>query len=241
MKKASILVLLGIVLLNGCMQKTTDGIKVDESVFPDEIFRGYISEFVDTDKDGFLSKEEIDSVKQIFVRASTDERYHDITSIKGIELFTELEELSITRTRVTEFDLSNNNKLTYLQCIDTDISSIDTGLFPKLRDLQIGGTKIDSIDLSNNPELEALDVSDTVIGNLDLSNNPKLMAVHCSNCDNLCSLDLKNNPHIQEISIDYSGISKLDVSGFSEINTVVCDMDDEILGCDERLILRRDK
>ncbi|WP_207667195.1 hypothetical protein [Butyrivibrio sp. X503] len=80
-----------------------------------------------------------------------------------------------------------------------------------------------------------------MIGNLDLSNNPKLMAVCCSNCDNLCSLDLKNNPHIQEISIDYSGISKLDVSGFSEINTVVCDMDDEILGCDERLILRRDK
>ena len=29
-------------------------VKIDESVFPDEIFRGYISESVDTDKDGLL-------------------------------------------------------------------------------------------------------------------------------------------------------------------------------------------
>ena len=80
-----------------------------------------------------------------------------------------------------------------------------------------------------------------IIGELDVLNNPKLMAAHFSNCVNLCRLDLSNNPHIQEISMDGSGISKMDVTEFSEIITVTCDMDDEIIGCDERKILRREK
>ena len=217
------------------------GVKVDESTFPDDVFRDYICESVDLNRDGLLTDEEIESVTTIFLRAVRDEKYSNLTSLKGIEVFSELSELSIMGCGVKELDLSGNLKLTYLQCSDTAITNIDVSIFPELRNLQIADTLIDSIDVSKNPELEVIAISNTDIGELDVLNNPKLMAAHFSNCVNLCRLDLSNNPHIQEISMDGSGISKMDVTEFSEIITVTCDMDDEITGCDERKIIRREK
>ena len=217
------------------------GVKVDESTFPDAVFRDYISESVDTNNDGLLSVEEIENVTTIFLRANKDERYSNLTSLKGVEIFSELSELSIMGCGVKELDLSGNRKLTYLQCSDTAITNIDVSIFPELRNLQIAGTLIDSIDVSHNFELHTLDVSNTNIVELELSNNKELTQLYCNNCEKISSLDLNTNSHIQEISIAGTGINSLDVTEFSEIITVTCDMDDEIIGCDERKILRREK
>lgn len=217
------------------------GVKVDESTFPDAGFRDYISESVDTNNDGLLSVEEIENVTTIFLRANKDERYSNLTSLKGVEIFSELSELSIMGCGVKELDLSGNRKLTYLQCSDTEITNIDVSIFPELRNLQIAGTLIDSIDVSHNFELHTLDVSNTNIEELELSNNKELTQLYCNNCEKISSLDLNTNSHIQEISIAGTGINSLDVTEFSEIITVTCDMDDEIIGCDERKILRREK
>lgn len=61
------------------------GVPVDSENFPDETFRSIVSENFDTDKNGLLSSEE--AVRKLYC----DEC--DITSLKGIEYFTELEEL----------------------------------------------------------------------------------------------------------------------------------------------------
>ena len=215
------------------------GLAIEASVFPDEIFREYIGNVYDVDRDGFLTYEEISSVTEITVRESSDEKYKDITTVKGIELFPELTSLSVMGTGITELDISGNPKLTYLQCSDTDISSINNASLPELRWLQIAGTKIDSIDVSVNPELEELDICNTAIAEVDVTTNAKLMAIHCLDCKNLKSLDVLSNPHIQEVSIAGCDMTTLDVTGCEEISAVTCDMDDEIVGCDERLILRR--
>lgn len=240
-KKIVIALLAGMVILGGCAQKIDEntGIKIDESVFPDDIFRDYVVNSVDTDQNGFLSEEEISAVTTMYLATWEDEKFQNITSLKGLELFTELDHLSVRGTGIKELDLSGNPNLTYLQCSDTEITSIDTSVLPKLRDLQVANTKVESVDVFKNSELEALDISYTVIGNLDLSGNRGLMAIHCLDCKNMTELNVKDIPHIQEVSIAGSGISSLDVTDCPEILCVTCDMDDEIIGCDERYILRK--
>ncbi len=56
----------------------------DEAGFPDEIFRNYVSESFDSDKDGSLSEQEILYISEVDMIISS------VSSLKGIELFTEL-------------------------------------------------------------------------------------------------------------------------------------------------------
>lgn len=60
------------------------GVAVDEVNFPDPAFRAYVSERIDTQKDGVLTLDEISKVNYI----ACHER--GITNMKGIEYFTEL-------------------------------------------------------------------------------------------------------------------------------------------------------
>lgn len=59
------------------------GIKINETNFPDENFRKYVSDNCDTDKNGSLSDDEIAAVKEINVYTKNK------SDMKGIEYFIE--------------------------------------------------------------------------------------------------------------------------------------------------------
>ena len=86
------------------------GVKIDESHFPDEHFRIYVKQY-DTDRNGYLSKKELDDVKIIDLPRS-------VSSLKGIEYFKNLTSLDCSCMRLTSLDLSKNIKLTRLDCGD---------------------------------------------------------------------------------------------------------------------------
>ena len=75
-------------------------VEINSTNFPDETFRNYVSTNFDTDSNGTLSDSEIANVTSISVQF--DESYNSqtgtangvkITSLKGIEYFTELTDL----------------------------------------------------------------------------------------------------------------------------------------------------
>ncbi|WP_026506766.1 leucine-rich repeat domain-containing protein [Butyrivibrio sp. MC2013] len=215
-----------------------NGIKADAALFPDELFRKYVTGHFDTDKDGCLSDEEIAAVQTINLRSDEDGKYKDIASVKGIETFTELTKLSVKGTAVTSLDLSGNTKLKYLQCSETDIVAVDTSMLPELANLQLAGTNVQNINLSGNPELQTLDICQTDIKEVDLTAVPKLRQLFCSDCNKLTELVLASNIKLQEVSIQGSGIQTLDLRGLTWLNNVTCDADDEIIGCDKKWISR---
>ena len=65
-----------------------ESVKINESYFPDAIFRQYIADNFDKDGDGVLSAEEIKTVTEIDVNKM------GISSLIGVEYFTELTSLS---------------------------------------------------------------------------------------------------------------------------------------------------
>ena len=111
--------------------KTADprGAKLDEENFPDTKFRNFAMKY-DNDKDGFLSKDEASKVKSIDMARS------GITSLKGIENFTEV-------TRISCFD----NPLT---------ETPDLSQLTKLKHFDSPCMNLDSIDLSNNGPIKEM-------------------------------------------------------------------------------------
>lgn len=87
---------------------------IDETTFPDSVFRKYVREKFDTERDGTLSEEECGAVTRIDVSGGTS-----LADLTGIEHFPALEDLSCYGTGITSLDVSQNLALKNLACYDT--------------------------------------------------------------------------------------------------------------------------
>ena len=164
----------------------SSGLAIDETNFPDANFRSYVLASFDSNGDEKLDDEEIANVKYIYAPAKT------ISSLKGIEYFTELLELNCDNNQLTSLDVSKNTKLVKLICSKNALTSLNTSHNPMLNKLDIYSNKITSIDVSQNTELETLYIGRNPIETLNVKNNVKLMELQ-SELNNLTSIDLSNN------------------------------------------------
>lgn len=89
---------------------------LNETNFPDDNFRTYLSETFDLDKDGVILNHD---VKEL--RVSNKE----ISSLKGIELFPAITVLQCGGNRLRELDLRNNKALMRLWCYENDLEHLD--------------------------------------------------------------------------------------------------------------------
>ena len=87
------------------VQAPVPGIAINDTTFPDAVFRGYIAENADTDKDGLLSESEIAGVTGLDVSGM------GIRDLRGIGYFTALESLDCSDNALTSLDLSANTAL----------------------------------------------------------------------------------------------------------------------------------
>lgn len=141
-------------------------VQIHPNNFPDEWFYEYVCCEIDLNEDYRLSEYEISKVTELYVGnywyypEDPDKiPYHEITTLKGIEFFTELEILSCNNICLTELDVSKNTKLKELDCSDN--------------------LELTSLDVSNNPLLEKLNCNRTGITEIDLTNNTNLTSVAC--------------------------------------------------------------
>ena len=143
MKKRCLSLLLAILmafsLLPAMTARAAGDVEINESNFPDEIFRNYVKENIDTDGNGILSQEEIS------VSRSIDVSNKGISSLKGVEFFT---------------------SLIYLYCKGNQLSSLDVSKNSDLWNLDCSGNKLTSLDLSNNLFLGEINCSNNQLTSL---------------------------------------------------------------------------
>lgn len=117
----------------------------------------------------------------------------DVTMLPG------LTNLNLGNNKLTSLDVSNNNKLTFLDFYFND--------------------GITSIDLSNLTELDYLHTYGTPIGTLDLSNNTKLTYLSCPKCK-LTTLDVSMLPLLEYISFGQNDFTSLNLSKNTKLEKV---------------------
>ncbi len=181
------------------------GVTVDEKNFPDANFRACVSEYCDINGDGVLSEKEIRQVK--YLRVSDK----DIRTLKGIEYFSELEELQCRNNRLTKLDLSNQTALKALNCSVNQLTTLDLQKNTALVELNCEDNHLSVLDLTKNPALAFLDCAYNRLERLNVSKNRSLMSIHCIS-NRLDALDLSGNPALQYLNAYNNRFKEVDVS-----------------------------
>lgn len=154
-----------------------NSIELNGENFPDKHFRCYISESFDTDGDGYITREEAEAVTSIDISGDREEKVN-VSSLKGIEFFTELKELNCTNNKLKSLDISKNNGLRILECGNNELTELDISR-NSLFQLNCENNKLTSLDLSKNTELYYLECSGNKLAELDVSKYEKLEAIKC--------------------------------------------------------------
>ena len=217
-------------------------IPIDETNFPDRIFRTYVANNFDQTGDGALSQWEADAVTRIDLVSY-------VTGIDGIEYFPNLEHLGLWRcdhlnslailenknlealfvyrdaVEGLNLILAEDILLDSLYIVTPFLGSLDLRTQRELRYLVYGGVMDDRVlDVSNNEKLQYLSCVGNEINELDLSRNVELQYLDCS-YTNITELDLSRNAALRYLDCSYTNITELDLSQNKELEYVNCAKD----------------
>lgn len=225
--KAALLVLISIsaVLLTSlgaavhAATRAPDIYMINETLFPDPIFRQYILDNIDDNKDGCLDVIERSQVTSI----SLDNGYNGskISDLTGIEYFTNLNILSCENNQLTSLDLSKNIQLEVVYCGNNQLTSLDLSKNQNLTKLMCENNLLTSLDLSNNPDLTFLNCYYNRLSSLNLSRNQNLVTFG-GGYNQLTSLNVSNNTYLTEFSCENNLLTSLDLSANTRLEVVYC-------------------
>ncbi len=211
---ASILALITVVtcLSVGLVAFGEDTVAINETNFPDPIFRGIVIAKYDTNGDRILQPSERSE------RTLTISAYHEeifpgtvIESIKGIEHFNSATSLYAGDIGLKELDLSKNPKLAFVRCGGNSIESLTLGSLPSLTYLDCNGNALTTINLSGCPKLKTLNLDKNKLTTINLSSNTALKSLSIYQ-NELESLDLTSNTALTSLKCCNNHISELDLS-----------------------------
>ena len=152
--------------------RVADGaIPIDEAHFPDEDFRNYVSDTLDTNHGGWLLPSEIEAAQGI-----TMEEDHDVSSLEGIQYLTELTYILVDSNRhLTSADLRANTALTGVEMWGNGLTEINLEGLHELTGLYVDNNALTELDLKGLAALYQLDCYANRITELDLTDCPLLV------------------------------------------------------------------
>ena len=208
--------------------------------FPDEFFYQFLLANYDINKDGMLDIDEVSSVQEMIFTG-----YHEVNSIKGIELFknlekltlshvllgdnnvlnlsgnTKLKELYVNNTGIATLDVSSNTALEILDCSTNRLKTLHIGANAVLKYLNCQINVLENIELENCPHLEFLYCGANRIEALELTGNPLLEVLHCDN-NKLTVINISQNPELRDLSISVNEISFLNFIQNTKLKKLDC-------------------
>ena len=120
--------------------------------------------------------------------------FKGISSLEGIEAFTNIEYIECGANPLSSLDFSQNINLFELDSSDClNLESINVSQNSNLVKLRCGYTAIGSLDISQNPALDLIFCSNTNLISLDVSQNPNVLFLNCGSNLFLTSLNINNN------------------------------------------------
>ena len=218
-----------------------ESIKINESNFPDKVFRDYVKSSFDTDSDGTLSAKELNKVKKINISLEPGAK-RKAKSLKGVEFFKELRTLEFDCNEVTSLDLSANTKLETLSCYYNMMTELNLKGCCSLKSVYCAINNLENIDLSDCVELGYLDVSENMLKSIDVSKCAKLVDLHVDaysywyarpdelgmwvddgTHNPITKLELRNNPDLVNLSASNTCLKRLDVSMLQKLEYLELD------------------
>lgn len=224
-------------------------VAIDETNFPDPIFRSYVDENFDTTDDDKLTLDEYSIIYSIDVSGM------GISDLTGVTHFPYLTDLFCDNNQLTSLDVNgctclnilscSNNQITdlcidectslyHLNCSENELTTINVSTNASLSELACGSNSLEALDLSQNASLTYLSCGANNMNTLDVSLNPNLTTLVCRgvrDCSPLQNLVLGQNDQLKTIDCAYNQIISLDVSGCPALETLSC-QHNQLIGLD---------
>lgn len=169
-----------------CCQAEETTIAVNETNFPDAVFRAYVQNNIDKDKNGCLTESEIRGAKKLKIYDEKS-RFYDNRKIKrinlkGISYLKYLKEVDIESKQIENFD--------------------DIYTLAALKKIYVDTNRAFSLNFSNNLQLTDINISGKIIRSVDVSNNLKLKDLSLnSQKGKVIQVDLRNNSELEAVTL----------------------------------------
>ncbi len=185
-------------------------ISVDALHFPDAVFREWIldpSNLSGAGEDGVLTQQELASIETIFLPTTKG----TISSLEGIQYFTNLRQLTVKNHSLTSLDVSQNTRLESLNCSFNRLTSLNLQGASALTSLSCENNRLTALDLSGNPQLLTLYARYNLLEELNVTKNTQLKILEVFD-NRLTSLDVSSLSQLEILYADYNRLTRLDVS-----------------------------
>ncbi|NHN24472.1 T9SS type A sorting domain-containing protein [Flavobacterium jejuense] len=181
-------------------------------------FNGSVSMYhkIDTNEDGEIQVSEALTIKYLNVSSS------NISSITGLEAFTNILYLNATNNQLSNVNFSSNLNLKFIQLSNNIITNIDCSQNLNLNTINLFSNQLLTIDVSNLSSLKTLDLSFNQLTTIDISSNQNLESFSVGN-NNLTSINLSNNSNLTLLRIYSNQISTIDLSILTNLNWLELD------------------
>lgn len=182
---------------------------------PDANFKAWLINNVDINTNG---DDEIQVSEAAAFTGTLNPISQDISSMVGLEAFSNITSLRCFNNNLTELDLSGNPLLEVLACYTNDITSLDVSMLPNLESFNAHTNQLTEIDITKNEKLDDFLIHNNFLSNIDLSNSDQLTKLVIYN-NNISEIDLSMLPNLLELNISNNPITTLDVSNNLSLST----------------------
>ena len=194
-------------------------VEINETNFPDENFRNWLSSQT-YGSDGKLTDEEIAGVTSINV-SGTYFSPGTISSLKGIDFFTALEDLRCSDNQLNSLNVSGCTALRELNCSSNQLTSLNVSGCTALTNLYCNNNLLTSLIVNGCVALTNLQCTNNLLTSLDVTNNTKLTDLYCST-NQLASLDVTKNIVLEHLYCSENKLTSLDVSKNTVLTQILC-------------------
>ena len=122
----------------------------------------------------------------------------NITSLAGIEYFTDLETLDCMGNQLTTLDVTKLTSLMFLVCNDNQLTALDVTGLTSLKNLLCSGNQLTALDVTGLTSLTDLECSDNQLVSLDVSTLEELEILWCHG-NKMTALDITHNAYLGDL------------------------------------------
>lgn len=125
-------------------------------------------------------------------------RNKNITSLAGIEYFTDLETLDCMDNQLTTLDVTKLTSLTDLVCSGNQLTTLDVTGLTNLTTLICAGNQLTALDVTKLTNLTDLECNDNQLVSLDVSTLEELKILWCHG-NKMTALDITNKAYLGDL------------------------------------------
>gem|GEM_PF-1889222 len=177
-----------------------------------------IAQGIDTNGDDEIQISEAENVMILNLNYNGNDPAK-ITSLEGIEFFSNLTELNCQHQELTNLDLTSNLNIEVVIAPFNLLTNVDVHGLPNLRELALYVNNIDTVNWIGSTALERIELRGNNMTSVNISELTNLTSLAVG-MNNLTEIDLTNNLLLEHVSVYDNNIATVDVSIHQDLLTL---------------------